>query len=113
MTKLVLIRDHPNDIAHRYAIMSLDGRQIAKMKFKERVEVEIEPGRHALEGKNELGKANSVEFTAQEGETVTVHLGGVPIGCFSIVAGILPPTPTIVMKVNEGWSGKGDAGWKV
>ena len=106
MPKLVLIRDHPNDIAHRYAIMALDGRQVARMKFKESFETEVTAGRHTLEGKNELGKTTTIELDAREGETVTVHVGGIPTGCFSLLAGVFPPTPTIVMKVGDGW-GKG------
>jgi hypothetical protein len=109
---LVIVRDHPKDIAHRYAIMSLDGKQVARLKYKERFEAEIAPGRHSLQGKNELGKANTVEFEAKEGETVTVHIGGIPIGCMSWFAGIVPPTPSIVMKVNEGWGGAKDMNWK-
>jgi hypothetical protein len=101
--KLVLVRDHPNDIAHRYAIMSVDGQEVARLKFRERVEVEVTAGKHRLVGKNELGKSESLEFSAREGETVTVHIGGVPMGCAKFLMGILPPSPTIVMKVGEGW----------
>jgi hypothetical protein len=113
MPTLVLVRDHPQDIAHRYAIMSLDGRQVARMKYKDRFELEITAGRHELTGKNELGKVTTIDFSASEGETVTVHIGGVPIGCFSWFAGIFPPTPSIVMKVNEGWGDVGGKNWKV
>lgn len=112
MPTLVLVRDHPSDIAHRYAIMSLDGKQVARMKYKERVEVEVAAGTHTLVGKNELGKESSVEFTAKDGETVTVHIGGIPIGCFSWFAGIFPPTPSIVMRVNQGWDDVPDKNWK-
>ena len=112
MAKLVLVRDHPADIAHRYAIMSLDGEQVARLQYKQRFETEIAPGTHQLEGKNELGKKNTIGFEAKEGETVTVHIGGIPIGCFSVFAGVFPPTPTIVMKVNEGWETT-EKNWKV
>jgi hypothetical protein len=111
VAKLVLVRDHPNDIAHRYALMSVDGQQVARLKYKDRVEIEVPAGRHTLEGKNELGKANTFEFEAREGETVTVHVGGVPIGCFSLFAGIVPPTPDIVMQLAP-WEGTGGAKWK-
>ena len=113
MSKLVLVRDHPRDIAHRYAIMSLDGEQVARLKYKDWLEIEVAAGRHTLVGKNELGKTSSVEFAVGEGETVTVHVGGVPIGCFSWFAGIFPPTPSIVMKVNEGWGEASEKNWKV
>jgi hypothetical protein len=109
---LVIVRDHPKDIAHRYAIMSLDGKQVAKMKYKERVEVPIATGRHTLQGKNELGKASTIEFEAKDGETITVHIGGIPIGCISWFAGIVPPTPTIVMRVNQGWGEVNGVNWK-
>jgi hypothetical protein len=109
---LVIVRDHPKDIAHRYAIMSLDGKQVARLKYKERFEGEIAPGRHALQGKNELGKVTSIEFDAKDGETVTVHIGGIPIGCMSWFAGIVPPTPTIVMRVNQGWGDVKGVNWK-
>jgi|SRR5690349_24957357 len=112
MALLVIVRDHPRDIAHRYAIMSLDGQQIARMKYKDRFEMEVAPGRHTLEGKNELGKRSEIEIAINEGETVVVHIGGVPIGCFSWFAGIFPPTPSIVMKVGEGWESLGEQNWK-
>lgn len=112
MSKLVLVRDHPRDIAHRYAIMSLDGEVVARMKFKDRIELDIEPGRHTLQGKNELGKANVIDFEAKKGETVTIHLGGVPIGCFSWFAGVFPPTPNIVMQIDKPWDKVEGSGWK-
>jgi hypothetical protein len=108
--KLTLVRDHPSDIRHRYAIMALDGKEVARMKFKDRVELEVQPGRHTLEGKNELGKASTVELEVQS--DLTVHIGGIPIGCFSIIAGVLPPTPEIVMSVGKPWEGKPKGDWK-
>ncbi len=112
MPTLVIVRDHPKDIAHRYAIMSVDGKQVARLKYKESVEVVVTPGHHTLEGKNELGKANTVEFDAKDGETITVHIGGIPIGCMSWFAGIVPPTPSIVMRVNQGWGDVKGLNWK-
>jgi hypothetical protein len=83
--------------------MSLDGEEVARLKFRERAEIEVTTGKHRLEGKNELGKSDSLEFSARDGETVTVHIGGIPMGCSKFLMGILPPSPTIVMKLGDGW----------
>ena len=111
MPKLILVRDHPGDIAHRYAIMSLDGKEVARMKYKERAEVEVSAGKHTLEGKNELGKVTTITFEVKD-KDVTVHIGGIPIGCFSIFAGLFPPTPSIVMQVDQPWERTGGGNWK-
>ena len=107
---LTLVRDHPSDIAHRLAIMSIDGKEVARLKFKERKEIQVAPGRHTIQGKNELGKTTTFVVEVAEGKDLTVHVGGIPIGCFSIFAGIFPPTPEIVMQL-EPWQGGGQK-WK-
>lgn len=109
---LILLRDHPDDIAHRLAIMSIDGREVAKMNYKDRVAVDVAAGKHTLEGKNELGRRSEIEFEIEEGETLSVHIGGLPIGCFSIYAGLLPPIPHIVMQVGEPWQRAGGSNWR-
>ena len=105
MPKLTVVRDHPNDFGHRYALISLDGELLKRIKFKESFEMEIAAGEHTIEGKNELGKGTSLRFTAREGGAVTVHVGGVPTGCFAAVMWLFPPAPTIFLSL-EPWPGK-------
>ena len=102
MPKLILTRDHPQDIAHRYAIMSVDGEEVVRLKYKQSFTVEVEPGPHTVRGKNELGKAEEIEIEVKD-KDVTVHIGGVPRGCFALLMWLAPPAPTIIMQVDKPW----------
>lgn len=98
MSRIVFVRDHPADIQHRYALISIDGLQIAKMKFGERVVHELGPGQHTIIGKNELGKTTELSVEVVEGEELRVQVGAVATGCFTILMWVFPPAPTITLE---------------
>ena len=61
----------------------------------------IEPGKHTIEGKNEIGGFTRMEIEVLEGHDVKVRVGAVPKGCFAVLMWVFPPAPTIVIEIVE------------
>ncbi len=99
MPRIVLVRDHPADIRHRYALISIDGEFFCKMGFGDMFEKEVSVGEHEIVGKNELGKATYLSVIVPESGDVQIRVGAVPKGCFTVLMWVFPPAPTIELEI--------------
>lgn len=65
--RITVTRNAPNDIGQRELFVSLDGTELATMRFGEAVTREVQPGRHRLRVHNTLIWKN-VEIDLRPGE---------------------------------------------
>ena len=68
-TRLIVVRNSPDDVQQRQVVLSLDGAPLETLLFGESVAREIEPGHHRLRAHNTLVWKN-VEFDVLPGEEV-------------------------------------------
>ena len=68
--KLVIVRDHPQDIQDRPVYLWIDGEKLDRpLKYNQTLERELRPGHHVIKASNTLFRT-TVEFDAAEGETI-------------------------------------------
>ena len=68
--RLVIVRDHPEDIQDRPVYLWLDGEKVDRpLKYGKTFERDVVPGRHKIKANNTLF-STTVEFDAATGETV-------------------------------------------
>lgn len=99
MSRITFTRNHPADIRHRYALISIDGKFAQKMAFGDSFSQDVSPGEHTIEGKNELGKTTQITVTVPENGNVNIRVGAVPKGCFTVLMWVFPPAPTIELEM--------------
>ena len=70
LSKLVIVRDHPQDIQDRPVYLWIDGEKVDRpLKYGKTFERELPPGHHRVKASNTLF-STKVEFDAASGETV-------------------------------------------
>ena len=68
--RLVIVRDHPEDIQDRPVYLWLDGEKVDRpLKYGKTFERDVAPGRHKVKANNTLF-STTVEFDVATGETV-------------------------------------------
>ena len=85
-TRLVVLRNSPDDVQQRQVVLSLDGAPLESLLFGESVVREIEPGVHRLKAHNTL-VWKTLEFEALPGEEaryLVVNRAG--LGSMTLVA---------------------------
>ena len=85
-TRLVVVRNSPDDVQQRQVVVSLDGAPLETLLFGESAAREIEPGRHRLKAHNTL-VWKTLEFEARPGEEarfLVVNRAG--LGSMTLVA---------------------------
>jgi hypothetical protein len=70
VARLIITRDHPQDVQDRPVYLWIDGEKWdGVLRYGKVFERELTPGRHTVKAHNTLF-GNTVEFDAQAGETV-------------------------------------------
>jgi len=80
MTKLILTRTSEwNNKTRKFGIY-LNNQKIGLIEDGEKIEFEIEPGVHKINGKIDWCKSAKIEFEINENETKEIEIGGFKFG---------------------------------
>lgn len=102
LARLIISRKDERDIKFRETIVTLDGKEIANLKFGESVERDVQVGSHVLQGTNRMFKTPEVEITLAAGEVVTFATGNIPNGCFGFLMILQMAPPSIFLQRTDG-----------
>ena len=102
LARLIISRNDERDIKFRETIITLDGKEIANLKFGESVEKEVPPGTYIVQGTNRMFKTEDIEITLAKGETATFSTGNIPNGCFGFLMILQMAPPSIFLQRTDG-----------
>lgn len=89
---LLVERNAPRDMRVRYVFVKVDGRQVGRLDFGERVLIPLEPGHHEIVFDNTWAKKR-VDLEAEDGAEYAAQVGNTPGFLFKLWIAILAAGP--------------------
>lgn len=91
-------RDSPKDVKFRPVLVTVDGKELEELQYKEGFEFEIEPGHHTISARNPMIAGPSIEFDAKAGEKIVFVTGNRVTKSFAIMALFLVWPPSVFLE---------------
>ncbi len=95
---LIVTRMDERDIRFREALVLLNGKEIANLKYGDTLEQSLKSGTYTVQATNRVFKSAVFELELKEGERAEFSTGNVPNGCFGFLMILQMAPPTIFLK---------------